>query len=81
MTELWYRATAESRTQALPLGNGRLGAMIYGGVEKEAIGLNEDAFWSGYPGELACDSREESFREIRRLTMAGELLQKDFTWH
>ena len=73
--ELWYRSPAESWTQALPLGNGRLGAMVYGGVEREIIGLNEDTFWSGYPRELACGSKAESFREIRRLAMAGELPQ------
>lgn len=73
--ELWYRSPAKSWTQALPLGNGRLGAMVYGGVEREIIGLNEDTFWSGYPRELAGGSKAESFREIRRLAMAGELLQ------
>lgn len=73
--ELWYRAPAESWTQALPLGNGRLGAMVYGGVEKETICLNEDTFWSGYPRALACGSKEDSFREIRRLTMEGRLGQ------
>ena len=71
--ELWYRSPAESWTQALPLGNGRLGAMVYGGAERETIGLNEDTFWSGFPRKLACGSKAESFREIRRLAMAGEL--------
>lgn len=71
--ELWYRTPAESWTQALPLGNGRLGAMVYGGVEKETICLNEDTFWSGYPRALDCGSKEDCFREIRRLTMAGRL--------
>lgn len=73
--ELWYRGPAESWTQALPLGNGRLGAMVYGGAERETIGLNEDTFWSGFPRKLACGSKAESFREIRRLAMAGELLR------
>ncbi|MBD5149777.1 MAG: glycoside hydrolase family 95 protein [Oscillibacter sp.] len=84
--ELWYRAPAERWTQALPLGNGRLGAMVYGGVEEETVCLNEDTFWSGYPRPLDCGSKEDVFREIRRLTMAGrfgeaqELFERDMSF-
>lgn len=84
--ELWYRAPAESWTQALPLGNGRLGAMVYGGTEEEVICLNEDTFWSGYPRPLDCGSKANVFHEIRRLTMAGrfgeaqELFERDMSF-
>lgn len=84
--ELWYRAPAESWTQALPLGNGRLGAMVYGGTKEELICLNEDTFWSGYPRPLDCGSKEDVFHEIRRLTMAGrfgeaqELFERDMSF-
>ena len=84
--ELWYRAPAERWTQALPLGNGRLGAMVYGGAEEETVCLNEDTFWSGYPRPLDCGSKEDVFREIRRLTMAGrfgeaqELFERDMSF-
>lgn len=84
--ELWYRAPAESWTQALPLGNGRLGAMVYGGTEEEIICLNEDTFWSGYPRSLDCGSKANVFHEIRRLTMAGrfgeaqELFERDMSF-
>ena len=45
---LWYRAPAQNwEKQALPVGNGRLGAMIFGGVEKERIQFNEDSLWTG----------------------------------
>ncbi len=45
---LWYRAPAQDwEKQALPIGNGRLGGMIFGGVEKEQIQLNEDSLWTG----------------------------------
>jgi len=71
--ELWYGAPAESWTQALPLGNGRLGAMIYGGTGEETICLNEDTFWSGYPRPLECEDKADVFREIRRLVMEGKL--------
>ncbi|MBD5161916.1 MAG: glycoside hydrolase family 95 protein [Oscillibacter sp.] len=73
--ELWYRAPAENWTQALPLGNGRIGAMVFGGAEEETICLNEDTFWSGCPRPLDCESKEDSFREIRRLTMAGRFVE------
>ena len=44
---LWYRQGALSWNEALPLGNGRLGAMVYGGAADERICLNEDSLWSG----------------------------------
>ncbi|MEU4114189.1 glycoside hydrolase family 95 protein [Kitasatospora sp. NPDC028055] len=47
---LWYRRPAEGFLEALPLGNGRLGAMTYGGVHTERIELNADTLWSGGPG-------------------------------
>lgn len=46
---LWYTRPAEKWVEALPLGNGRLGAMIFGGVPHERIALNEDTLWSGAP--------------------------------
>lgn len=47
---LWYREPANDFLQALPLGNGRLGAMAYGGVESDVFELNVDTLWSGGPG-------------------------------
>lgn len=49
ITKLWYNAPAKEWTQALPVGNGRLGAMIFGGVNEELIQLNEATLWSGGP--------------------------------
>jgi len=46
---LWYSKPAEKWVDALPIGNGRLGAMVFGGVEQERIQLNEDTLWSGGP--------------------------------
>ena len=48
-TLLWYQEPARIWEDALPVGNGRLGAMVYGGVEEERIQLNEDSYWSGGP--------------------------------
>ncbi len=47
--KLWYKQPAKEFTEALPLGNGRLGAMVYGGVKHELIQLNEATLWSGGP--------------------------------
>src|SRR6266545_1491765 len=46
---LWYRRPARLWVEALAIGNGRLGAMVYGGVERERIQLNEDTLWAGGP--------------------------------
>lgn len=47
--KLWYNKPAETWTEALPVGNGRLGAMVFGGVDTELLQLNEATFWSGGP--------------------------------
>src|SRR3954469_24228648 len=44
---LWYKQPAEKWTDALPIGNGRLGAIVFGGVAEERLQLNEDTLWSG----------------------------------
>ena len=46
---LWYRQPAEQWVEALPVGNGRLGAMVHGGTGKERLQLNEDSLWGGGP--------------------------------
>ena len=46
---LFYRQPAKEWVEALPIGNGRLGGMVFGGVSAERIQLNEDTFWSGGP--------------------------------
>ena len=49
---LWYRQPAQQWVEALPIGNGRLGAMIFGGVASERLQLNQDTLWSGAPSDL-----------------------------
>ena len=46
-SRLWYRRPAERWVEALPIGNGRLGAMVFGGVVTERLQLNDDSLWSG----------------------------------
>src|SRR5210317_2264708 len=47
--ELWYRQPALEWTEALPVGNGRLGAMVFGGIHEERLQLNEESVWAGPP--------------------------------
>lgn len=70
--KLWYEQPANTWEEALPLGNGRLGAMVYGGVSKESIQLNEDTFWAGGPHNNLNAAARTALPEIRRLIAAGQ---------
>lgn len=61
--KLWYRQPAGIWEEALPVGNGRIGAMVYGGVLRDHIQLNEETIWSGAPTPKTADP---AFREERR---------------
>ena len=50
---LWYNKPATKWTEALPIGNGSLGAMIYGGIENDKIQFNEETLWTGAPNDYA----------------------------
>ena len=69
---LWYRQGAVSWNEALPLGNGRLGAMVFGGAENEKLCLNEDTLWSGYPMFHANPDAPEAYRRARDLALQGK---------
>jgi len=68
---LWYRAPASEWVGALPVGNGRLGAMVFGGVVHERLQLNEDTLWSGRPYDPVNPEAREALPEVRRLLAAG----------
>ncbi len=70
--ELWYDRPAARWTDALPGGNGRLGVMDDGGIERQTLWLNEDTFWSGYPRTLDCEDKSPHFRKIRELIEARQ---------
>ncbi|HEY9076268.1 MAG TPA: glycoside hydrolase family 95 protein [Anaerolineaceae bacterium] len=72
--ELWYRQPAKRWTEALPVGNGRLGAMIFGGVQEETLDLNEDTLWSGGPGNWNKPGAADLLPEVRRLLAEGQPL-------
>src|SRR5688572_21338407 len=71
--KLWYNHPSGSTWEnALPIGNGRLGAMIYGNVEKEIIQLNEHTVWSGSPNRNDNSLSLDSLNVIRQLIFAGK---------
>ncbi len=69
---LWYDSPAEIWEAALPLGNGRLGMMPDGGIEKENIVLNDIAMWSGSEADYSNPRAKESLPEIRKLLLEGK---------
>lgn len=70
--ELWYDAPASRWTEALPIGNGRLGAMIFGGVAAERLQLNEDTLWTGGPRSYDHPGAAEILPQLRELLFAGK---------
>ncbi len=69
---LWYRQPAEKWSDALPIGNGRLGAMVFGGIESERLQLNEDTLWSGAPRDWNNPKAKPHLAEVRRLVLDRE---------
>ena len=66
---LWYKQPAKIWTDALPIGNGRLGAMVFGEVDEDRLQLNEDTLWSGHPREWNNPQASEALPEIRKLVL------------
>ncbi|MNW37727.1 hypothetical protein D3C74_147790 [compost metagenome] len=62
-----FSSPAAYWVEALPVGNGRLGAMIFGGIEKERLALNEDTLWSGYPTDWDNQKAKEVLPKVREL--------------
>ena len=70
--KLWYDRPAQVWTEALPLGNGRLGAMVYGTPATEQIQLNEETIWAGRPNNNANPNALEYIPRVRDLVFAGK---------
>lgn len=81
---LWYKTPAMRFEDAVPLGNGRIGAMVYCGTDVAVVGLNNDEMWSGLPGDGLNGKNKETFFEARRLALGGhfreaqDLIERDF---
>jgi len=72
--ELWYKQPANEWMESLPVGNGRLGAMTYGGVQEETIALNESTMWSGeYNEDQNQPFGRKKLEELRKLFFDGKL--------
>lgn len=70
--KLWYDEPATTWMEALPIGNGRLGAMVFGGTADERIQFNEDTLWAGGPRDYSHPGAADVLPEIRRLLLEGK---------
>ncbi|WP_198175211.1 glycoside hydrolase N-terminal domain-containing protein [Spirosoma telluris] len=69
---LWYKQPASQWVEALPIGNGRLGGMVFGGVETDHIQFNEQTFWTGEPREYQREGAAQYLPQIRQLLADGK---------
>ena len=70
-TRLWYAHPADKWENAFPVGNGRLGAMVFGKPDEEEIQLNEETYWSGGPYSTVVKGGSKDLPEIRKLVFEG----------
>lgn len=77
LLKLWYRQPARQWVEALPVGNGRIGAMVFGGVQQEELQLNEGYLWSGIPRDGNNPAAKEALPLIRRLLAAEKYMEAD----
>ena len=81
---LWYKQPAQKWVEALPIGNGRLGGMIFGGITNEHLQFNENTLWTGHPHEYQHEGAAKFLPQIRQLLWDGkqkeaeELAMKEF---
>jgi alpha-L-fucosidase 2 len=69
---LWYSRPAGKWTEALPIGNGRLGAMVFGGIEDERLQFNEDTLWTGKPHDYSHPGAAKYLPVVRKLLFEGK---------
>lgn len=73
LMKLWYTRPAKQWVEALPVGNGRLGAMVYGDPSREIIQINENTVWAGQPYRNDNPDSREALPEVRRLIFEGKV--------
>ena len=69
---LWYQQPATEWVDALPVGNGRLGAKVFGGIGVERLQVNEETLWDGYARDRTRPGALEALRAVRRLIFEGK---------
>jgi alpha-L-fucosidase 2 len=74
---LWYSNAANAWVEALPIGNGSLGAMVFGGVGRERLQLNDDTLWSGRPRNWDNPKAKDVLPQIRKAIFAGQYVEAD----
>ncbi len=74
---LWYSQPATRWLEALPIGNGRMGAMVFGDIGRDRLQINDDTLWSGGPAGWDPPGAREALTEIRQLTLAGQTIEAD----
>lgn len=79
--KMWYRQPAELWFEALPVGNGRLGAMVFGGVEQEHLQLNEDTVWAGHPIDRDRKGARKYIDQARELCFNGKYVDAEKLMH
>ena len=76
-TKLWYTEPSVNWNEALPIGNGRMGAMIFGGARHERISLNEETLWSGAPKDGNNPKAKKFLQLVREATLSGNYKKAD----
>ena len=71
----WYAQPASRWVDAMPLGNGRLGAMVFGGVAAERLQLNEESLWAGEPIDTYPDDFAENLKGLQKLVLEGKVAE------
>ena len=70
--KLWYNQPASDWNEALPVGNGSLGAMVFGKMDEERIQLNEETVWVGKPSDFVNPEARKALPQVRKLLFAGK---------
>ena len=73
MSRLWYDHPASEWEEALPIGNGRIGAMVYGGTDRERLQVNEESIWLGGPVNRHNPDAKANLPKIRQLLRDGRI--------
>ena len=76
-SRMWYTKPSVNWNEALPIGNGRLGAMVFGGIVKERVSLNEQTLWSGAPRDGNNPNAKKYLPLVRKAALEGRYKEAD----